>query len=73
MMALTLPASDPGSDFSPAFLLPMAMPFALLGASMLGWFAFVAYGLVAATATLQGRDFRYVVIGRRLEAYLAHP
>jgi uncharacterized Tic20 family protein len=73
MMALTVSTSDPAADFSPAFILPMAVPFAVLGASILGWFAFVVYGLVAAAATLQGKDFRYVVIGRRLEAYLAHP
>ncbi|MBF8261720.1 MAG: hypothetical protein HW376_1249, partial [candidate division NC10 bacterium] len=24
-------------------------------------------------ATLQGKDFRYIVIGGRLETYLAHP
>jgi len=73
IMAATVSASDPSSDFGPAFILPMAIPFAILGASILGWFLFVVYGLVAAAATLQGRDFRYILIGGRLEAYLAHP
>jgi uncharacterized Tic20 family protein len=73
MMTLTVPVSAPSGDFSPAFMLPIMIPFAILGASMLGWLAFVIYGLVAAAATLQGKDFRYAVIGRRLEAYLAHP
>ena len=73
MMGLTVSTADPSAEFSPAFMLPMAMPFAILGASLLGWFLFVVYGLVAAAATLQGKDFRYAIIGRRLEAYLAHP
>jgi len=73
IMAVTVSASDPSAELSPAFILPMAIPFAILGASILGWFLFVVYGLVAAAATLQGRDFRYIVIGGRLETYLAHP
>jgi hypothetical protein len=71
--AVIVSASDPSAELSPAFILPMAIPFAILGASILGWFLFVVYGLVAAAATLQGKDFRYIVIGGRLETYLAHP
>ncbi|HLE23153.1 MAG TPA: DUF4870 domain-containing protein [Anaerolineales bacterium] len=73
VMALSVSTVDPSAELSPAFMLPMAIPFAILGASVLGWFVFVIYGLAAAAATLQGKDFRYLVIGQRLEAYLAHP
>jgi uncharacterized Tic20 family protein len=66
-------ATDPSADVGPAFFLMMGVPFGILGASMLGWLAAVVYGLAAAVATLQGKDFRYVVIGKRLEDYLAHP
>ena len=72
IMAVTASASDPSAEFSPAFILPMAIPFAILGASILGWF-FVVYGLVAAAAALQGKDVRYIAIGERVESYLAHP
>jgi hypothetical protein len=53
--AVIVSASDPSAELSPAFILPMAIPFAILGASILGWFLFVVYGLVAAAATLQGK------------------
>ena len=66
-------AGNPSADVGPAFFLMMAVPFGILGASMLGWLAAVVYGLAGSVAALQGKDFRYAVIGRRLEAYLAHP
>jgi uncharacterized Tic20 family protein len=42
--------------------------FALLGLAAL---AFLLYGLGAAISVFQGKDFRYIVIGRWLERYLA--
>jgi hypothetical protein len=42
--AVIVSASDPSAELSPAFILPMAIPFAILGASILGWFLFVVYG-----------------------------
>jgi uncharacterized Tic20 family protein len=73
IMATALSAVEPTAEISPAVMLPMAIPFAILGAGMLAWFVFVVYGLFAAVATLQGKNFRYVVIATRLEAYLSHP
>ena len=29
------------------------------------------YGVIAAVMTIQGKDFRYIVIGRRLEQYMS--
>jgi uncharacterized Tic20 family protein len=40
----------------------------LLGLAV--WGAYVGYGLYGAVATLQGKDFRYVLLGSRLERYL---
>jgi hypothetical protein len=37
---------------------------------MLAWMAYVGYGLFAAVSVLQGNDFRYVLLGPRLERYL---
>jgi uncharacterized Tic20 family protein len=71
MMATT--SADPSGEVGPAVFLPMALPFAILAGSLLGWFSFVVYGMVGAAAALQGKDFRYVWIGRRLEAVLARP
>ncbi|MEK6574314.1 MAG: hypothetical protein AABZ58_08380 [Chloroflexota bacterium] len=41
-----------------------------MGTLFLGWFVMIVYGLAAAVMMLQGKDFRYVLIGRRLESYL---
>jgi len=37
---------------------------------MFAWLAWVGYGLLGAVSVLQGRDFRYVWLGPRLERYL---
>jgi uncharacterized Tic20 family protein len=70
-MVAAVPSTGPADDVSPAFLLTMAAPFGIMCLTFLGWLAAVVYGLVGAAAALQGKDFRYVWIGRRLEAYLA--
>lgn len=45
-------------------------PFCVMGLLAIVWFAYVLYGLYGALQVLQGHDFRYAVIGRRLEDYL---
>ncbi|TKJ29243.1 MAG: hypothetical protein CEE40_08950 [Chloroflexi bacterium B3_Chlor] len=42
--------------------------FTVLG--LMAWLGYVVYGLYGAVATLQGQDFRYAIIGPRLERYL---
>jgi uncharacterized Tic20 family protein len=46
------------------------LPLFVLGLILLGGLAFVIYGVVAAILVLQGRDFRYILIGDWLEGYL---
>ena len=45
-------------------------PFCVIGLVLLAGVAFVVYGLYGATRVLQGDDFRYAIIGRKLEQYL---
>jgi uncharacterized Tic20 family protein len=45
-------------------------PLCIMGIFALIGFAFVLYGLYGAVRVLQGSDFRYAVIGDRLERYL---
>ncbi len=52
-------------------MVTMFLPFAIIGLLMLAILAFILYGLWAALSVFQGKDFRYVVIGRWLERYLA--
>ena len=46
-------------------------PFCVMGIFVLIGAAFVLYGLYGAVRVLQGDDFRYAIIGPRLERYLA--
>jgi uncharacterized Tic20 family protein len=46
------------------------IPFLIMGLTMLLGLAFIVYGIYGAVRVLQGRDFHYAVIGRKLEKYL---
>jgi uncharacterized Tic20 family protein len=82
-MLFTTAAPGPTpEELSPAVLIPMVLGFlgtivfylAIFGLLFLGlavWGAYIGYGLYGAVATLQGKDFRYVILGPRLERYLA--
>ena len=52
------------------FMLTFFIPFAVFGLMFLGMIGYIIYGLVAAVMVVQGKDFRYVFIGNRLERYL---
>jgi len=81
-MAFTLPAEGaPGGDLPPEAMISVLLSFlgmivfyvAIFGLLFLGlavWAAYIGYGLYGAVANLRGKDFRYVVIGPRLERYL---
>ncbi len=46
-------------------------PFCVMGIFLLIGAVFVLYGLYGAARVLQGQDFRYAIIGPRLEEYLS--
>jgi uncharacterized Tic20 family protein len=81
-MAFTLPAEGaPTGDLPPEAIVPVFFGFlamivfyvAVFGLLFLGlavWAAYIGYGLYGAVANLRGKDFRYVIIGPRLERYL---
>jgi uncharacterized Tic20 family protein len=52
-------------------MVTMIVPFAIFGLLILAIMAFLLYGLWAAISVFQGKDFRYIIIGRWLERYLA--
>ena len=51
-------------------LLTIFLPLAVFLVGVLVVVAYILYGLVAAVLTLQGKPFRYPLIGRRIEHYL---
>jgi hypothetical protein len=61
--------SGPGSDSGgpPPFFF---LPFGVIGLFFLGYFALMIYGIVGAVLTLQGKDFKYLVVGERVERFL---
>ena len=70
MATLGLSASPEGSVNGPAAVAGIAafiIPFVVFGLMFVGGFAFVLYGAIGAIQTLRGKDFRYIVIGARLE------
>ena len=44
--------------------------FGLLFLGLAVWAAYIGYGLYGAVANLRGKDFRYAILGSRLERYL---
>jgi len=45
-------------------------PFCIMGLFILAMVLFIVYGMYGAARVLQGEDFRYALIGRRLEQYM---
>lgn len=81
-MVFTLPQQGPTpEELPPEALIPLVLTFLgmivfyvlIFGLLFLGlavWVVYIAYGLYGAVANLRGQDFRYVIIGPRLERYL---
>jgi len=70
-MFLAIPISEhSGTPDSPLFMLGFFIPFIIFGLIFLGGALFIIYGVVGAVMTFQGKNFRYVILGKRLENYL---
>jgi uncharacterized protein len=68
---LAIPLASRGSHtLSPLFAVPFFIPFVVIGLLFMGNLCFIAYGVVGAGITVQGRPFRYVIIGKRLEHFM---
>lgn len=68
-VAVPLSALSTSSD-SPFFLAGFFAPFLVMGLLMLGWAIFIVYAVIAAILTFQGKDFRYIIIGRMVERFM---
>ena len=64
-------ADTPGVVGGMVAALTTFSPLCVMGLLAVAWFAYVLYGLYGAVQVLQGHDFRYALIGRRLEHYLS--
>jgi uncharacterized Tic20 family protein len=63
---LTMPFGDSSQSF-PIFFL---VPFAVMGCLMLGTLVLIVYALVGAVMVLQGKDFRYIILGDQLKRWI---
>jgi uncharacterized Tic20 family protein len=52
-------------------MLPAFLPFLVFGVLVILILAFIFYGVIGAVMVFQGSDFRYIVIGKRIEKYLS--
>jgi uncharacterized Tic20 family protein len=72
VFAFTAVEGTVGSGKSADLLTGMAVfgPLLVGGAMVVGGFLFIAYAVIAAVLTLQGKPFRYLIIGRAVERFM---
>lgn len=58
------------SEPPPLLFISIFFPMLVFGGMFAGWFLMILYGLVGAVMAVQGKDFRYFIIGNRLERFL---
>ncbi len=54
----------------PIFIAAFIVPLLILGVLFIGGFVFVVYGVIAAIMAFQGKPFRYIIIGSRVERFM---
>ncbi len=72
-MFLLIPLSEASSIGAAEGIFAMLgvfSPFLIFGVFMLLQLALIVYGIIGAVRTLQGMDFEYIVIGKRVRQYI---
>jgi hypothetical protein len=71
IIPLTVSESSSNLGANEGLLIVATMfPFFVMGALFLFGFAFIIYGVVGAIMAFQGKPFRYVIIGKRVERFM---
>ena len=65
-----MPPEGSTSPGSPLVMIPMILPFIVMGGIFLCGFLLIVYGIIGAVQTFQGKPFRYLLIGKWVERYL---
>jgi len=68
---LTIPFADKNPN-NPFILFSFAIPFAVFGSIFICGGLFIFYGVIAAVFALQGKNFRYLIIGNIVANFLKH-
>ena len=69
---LTIPFASESSNPSagPIGMLGFVIPFLIFGFIFIGGGLFILYGIIGAVFAIQGKDFRYFIIGDRVASFL---
>ena len=70
---ITIPFASPSENpqsLDPLFGLAFIIPFLVFGAIFIGGFFFIVYGIIGAIMAFQGKPFRYMIIGKRVEHFM---
>ena len=54
----------------PIIAIGMTVPFLIFGLMFVGFVVFVIYGIFGAITTLRGREFKYAIIGQRVQQFM---
>jgi len=54
----------------PIMMMTFLIPFLVFSLMFIGFIAFMIYGIIAAIMTIQGRDFKYIIIGQRVKQFV---
>jgi uncharacterized protein len=63
-------SSGNSQNIDPRFGLAFVIPFVVIGIITIGGFFLVVYGVIGAVRAFQGKPFRYLFIGRRVEKFM---
>lgn len=70
---LTIPfveSSGASQTIAPVFGLAFLLPFLIIALLFIGGFFFMLYGVIGAINAFQGKNFRYILIGGRIERFM---
>jgi uncharacterized Tic20 family protein len=70
-MVAIAPSLSESGHMDPFALFGLFSPFIIFGLIMIVGIVYILYGIYASIRIFQGHDFRYVLIGKKLEQYLA--
>jgi uncharacterized Tic20 family protein len=66
----TIPFADSSHSGSPILALGYIIPLLVFGTIFIGGFLFVIYGVIGAVMVLQGKPFRYLIIGNSVDRFM---
>ncbi len=70
LVVVLISPDEPSHTMDPVSAMAVFTPFIIIGILFLARIALVIYGLVGAVMTYQGKPFRYIFIGNRVERFV---